>query len=45
MNTDLQKLLLATTALRDIEMGYPHREIGATQGGGHPAQLRELATY
>ena len=45
MNTDLQKLLLATTALRDIEMGYPHREIGATQGGGRPALLRELVTY
>lgn len=45
VDNDLKKLRLATTALRDIEMGWPHHELGATQGQGLQALLRELALY
>lgn len=45
VDNDLKKLHLATTALRDIEMGWPHCELGATQGQGLRALLRELALY
>jgi hypothetical protein len=45
MSNDLEKLHLATTALRDIEMGWPHQELGATHGRGLRALLSELALY
>lgn len=45
MQQDLQKLLLATHGLRDLSMGWPHREIASSNGPGLDSLLRELITY
>jgi hypothetical protein len=42
---DRELLVLATTALRDLYVGYPHKEIAASGGQGLEKLLRELVSH
>lgn len=45
MSRERELLHLATTALRDLYVGFPPREIAATQGEGLDLLLKELVGY
>lgn len=45
MEATTAKLLLATHALRDLHMGWPHQEIAATNGKGLGSLTRELVLH